>query len=69
METFEKEKAMNIVIDAISQMMNQLMDNKKNSNEKEIKEKIEVLQGVKNEIYKGNEIIIRKVLEKGDINI
>lgn len=69
METFEKEKAMNIVVDAISQMMNQLMDNKKNSNEKEIKEKIEVLQGVKNEIYKGNEIIIRKVLEKGDINI
>lgn len=69
MESIEKEKALNIVVDAISQMMNQLMENKDKSSQKQIKEKLEVLQGVKDEIYKGNEKIIKKVLETGDINI
>ena len=69
METVEKEKALSIVVSAISQMMNLLMKCKDKKKSKLLKEKITVLQDVKDEIYKGNEKIIKKVIETGDINI
>ena len=69
METVEKEKALSIVVSAISQMMNLLMKCKDKKKSKLLKEKITVLQDVKDEIYKGNEKITEKVIETGDINI
>ena len=67
MENIEKEKAMDIIVNGISQIMNKWMENKDEQKAKELKEKFNVLQGMKDEIYKGNEKIIKKVIEIGDI--
>lgn len=67
MDNIEKEKAMTIVVNELARLMDRYIKN--DSNESELlKEKIDVLEQMKDEINKGNENIIRKILETGEIS-
>jgi len=67
MDNIEKEKAMTIVVNELARLMDRFIKN--DSNESELlKEKIDVLEQMKDEINKGNENIIRKILETGEIS-
>ena len=67
MDSLEKEKAMDIIISEISKLMEKLMNSKSEDDTKLIEEKIDVLEKIKMEIYKGNKKIINKVLKVGVI--
>ena len=63
------EMAINIVMDNIAKLTQEYSFEKDEQKSKELKEKINVLNKIKNEIYLGNKEIINRVLEKNEKGI
>lgn len=57
--------AINILVDNIATLTNEYSTTKDEKRSKELKEKINVLNQIKNEVYLGNEDIILNVIKKG----
>ncbi|MBR2708640.1 MAG: hypothetical protein IKG14_01855 [Clostridia bacterium] len=66
LESSVKEKAMNMLLDELSGLMDELMYTNDENESVVLKEKIDLLEKMKEEVYKGNERIINKILKAGD---
>jgi len=64
MEDREKNNALNVITKKIADLMNKYAIIKNSEESQKLKERINILQNTKDEIYKGNDNIIKKVLEK-----
>jgi len=64
MEDREKNNALNVITKKIADLMNKYAIIKNSEESQKLKERISILQNIKDEIYKGNDNIIKKVLEK-----
>ncbi len=58
------ERAINIVMDNIAKLTKKFSVTKDEKESNELKDKINILNKIKDEIYLGNENIIKKVIEK-----
>ena len=58
------EDAKNIIMNKIAEITNEYSIAKEEIKSKELKEKIDVLNKIKEEIYLGNTVIINNVIEK-----
>lgn len=63
------EIAINIVMDNIAKLTQEYSFEKDEQKSKKLKERINVLNKIKDEIYLGNKEIINKVLEKNEKGI
>lgn len=61
----EKEKAMNILLYFISTTLDKLMYTNDENERERLKEKMNILEQMKEEIYIGNDRIIYKLLKAG----
>ncbi len=57
--------AIDIVMNNIATLTNEYSTTKDKNRSKELKEKIDILNQIKNEVYLGNEDIILNVIKKG----